>query len=108
MRWYVITKIKVLCPRSGSHRKIKQNDNLCPVLCSRSQPGIKGQYKGPLGLLLHTVAFLVFRSASIAGNQQRQEISIEFSNEQNQIMPIGVIGRCFQIGFNLADNYRQA
>ena len=31
MRWYVIIKIKVLCPRSGSHRKVKQNDNLCPV-----------------------------------------------------------------------------
>ena len=31
MRWYVMIKIKVLCPRSGSHRKVKQNDNLCPV-----------------------------------------------------------------------------
>ena len=31
MRWYVIIKIKALCPRSGSHRKVKQNDNLCPV-----------------------------------------------------------------------------
>ena len=31
MRWYVIIKIKFLCPRSGSHRKVKQNDNLCPV-----------------------------------------------------------------------------
>ena len=31
MRLYVIIKIKVLCPRSGSHRKVKQNDNLCPV-----------------------------------------------------------------------------
>ena len=31
MRWYVMIKTKVLCPRSGSHRKVKQNDNLCPV-----------------------------------------------------------------------------
>ena len=30
MRWYIIIKIKVLCPRSGSHRKVKQNDSLCP------------------------------------------------------------------------------
>ena len=36
-------KIKVLCPRSGSHRKVKKNDSktLVPWLCSRSQPGIK-------------------------------------------------------------------
>ena len=33
MRRYVIIKIKVevICPRSGSHRKVKQNDNFCPV-----------------------------------------------------------------------------
>ena len=27
MSWYVIIKVKVLCPRSGSHREVKQNDN---------------------------------------------------------------------------------
>ena len=31
MRRYAIIRIRVLCPRSGSHRKVKQNDNLCPV-----------------------------------------------------------------------------
>ena len=36
MRRYVIIKIKVLCPRSGSHRKVKQNDNLCPMQDSGS------------------------------------------------------------------------
>ena len=36
MRWYVIIKIKVLCPRSESHRKVKQNDNLCSVQDSGS------------------------------------------------------------------------
>ena len=51
MRWYVKIKIKVLCPRSGSHRKVKQNDNLCPVQDSGSMvtARIKGQYKEPLG-----------------------------------------------------------
>ena len=33
---YVIIKIKVLCPRSGSHRKVKQNDKLRPVQDSGS------------------------------------------------------------------------
>ena len=41
MRWYVIIKIKVLCPRSGSHRKVKQNDNLCPVQGSGSMVLLK-------------------------------------------------------------------
>ena len=51
----VISKIKVLCPRSGSHRKVKQNDNLCPVQDSGSSAVFKvtardqGHYKGPLG-----------------------------------------------------------
>ena len=31
-----IIKIKVLCPRSGSHRKVKRNDNLRPVQDSGS------------------------------------------------------------------------
>ena len=50
-----MVKIKVLCPRSGSHRKVKQNDNLCPVQDSGSLAVLKattrdqGQYKGPLG-----------------------------------------------------------
>ena len=67
MRCYVIIKIKVFCPRSGSHRKVKQNDNLCPVQDSGSLAVFKvtargqGQYKGPFGgHLLHTVTFLVF------------------------------------------------
>ena len=33
---YVIIKIKVLRPRSGSHRKVKQNNNLCPMQDSGS------------------------------------------------------------------------
>ena len=33
---YVIIKIKVLRPRSGSHRKVKQNDNLGPMQDSGS------------------------------------------------------------------------
>ena len=55
MRCYVIIKIKVLCPWSGSHRKVKQNDNLCPVQDSGSLAVFKvtardqGHYKGPLG-----------------------------------------------------------
>ena len=112
MRWYVIIKIKVLCPRSGSHRQVKQNDNLCLVEDSGSMALLKvkareqSHYKGPLGYLLHTVTFLVLQiSFSLAGNQQRQEILIEFHYEQNQIMPLGVIGPCFQICFNLADNW---
>ena len=53
MRWYVIIKIKVLCPRSGSHRKVKQTDNLCSMQDSGSLAVFKvtardqGQYKGP-------------------------------------------------------------
>ena len=55
MSRYVIIKIKVLCPRSGSHRKVKQNDNLCPVQDSGSLALFKvtardqGHYKGPSG-----------------------------------------------------------
>ena len=56
MRWHLVIKIKVLYPRSGSDRKVKQNDNLCPVQDSGSMAvykvkakGIKCQYKGPLG-----------------------------------------------------------
>ena len=41
MSWYVIIKVKVLCPRSGSHRKEKQNDNLCPVQDSGSMALLK-------------------------------------------------------------------
>ena len=50
---YVIIKIKVLCPRSGSHRKVKQNDNFCPVQDSGFLAVFKvtardqSQYKGP-------------------------------------------------------------
>ena len=53
MRCYVIIKIKVLCPRSGSHRKVKPNDNLCPVEDSGSLAVFKvtardqGHYKVP-------------------------------------------------------------
>ena len=44
--------MKVLCPRSGSHRKVIQNDNLCPVQDSGSLAVFKvtardqSQYKG--------------------------------------------------------------
>ena len=50
MRWCVIIKIKVLCPRSESQRKVKQNDFLCPVQDSGSlavfkvTAGDQGQY----------------------------------------------------------------
>ena len=55
MRGYVIIKIKVLCPRSGSHRKVKPNNNLCPVQDSGSLVVFKvtardqGHFKGLLG-----------------------------------------------------------
>ena len=55
MRWYVIIKIKVFCPRSGSHRIVQQNDNLCPVQDSGSLAVFKvtaknqGHFKGPSG-----------------------------------------------------------
>ena len=48
-------QIKVLCSRSGSHRKVKQNDKLCPVQDSGSLVVFKvtardqGHYKGPWG-----------------------------------------------------------
>ena len=47
--------MKVLCPRSGSHRKVKQNDKLHPVQDSGSLAAFKvtardqGHYKGPSG-----------------------------------------------------------
>ena len=50
-----LVKIKVLCPRSGSHRNVKQNDNLCPAQDFGSLAVFKvtawdqGQYKGPSG-----------------------------------------------------------
>ena len=53
MRCYVIIKIKVLCPRSGSNRQVKQNDNLCSLQVSGSLAVLKvtardqGQYKRP-------------------------------------------------------------
>ena len=55
MRLYVIIKIKALCPRSGSHRKVKQFDKLRSVQDSGSLAVFKvtardqGHYKGPLG-----------------------------------------------------------
>ena len=60
----VICQIKFLCPRSGSHRKVKQNDNLCPVQDSGSLAEFKvtardqGHYKGPSG------AFVTFCNIS--------------------------------------------
>ena len=48
-------EIKVLCPRSGSQGKVKQNDNLCAVQDSGSlavfkvTPKAQGHYKGPSG-----------------------------------------------------------
>ena len=60
-------KIKVLCPRSGSHRKVKQYDNLCPVQDSDSLAAFKvtarnqGQYKGPSGAYVtHCNISLIF------------------------------------------------
>ena len=41
MRWYAIIKIKVLCQRSGSLKKVKQNDNLCSVQDSGSMALLK-------------------------------------------------------------------
>ena len=61
----VIIKIKVLCPRSGSHREVKQNDNVCPLQDSGSLAVFKvtardqGNIRGLRGHLLHTVTFLV-------------------------------------------------
>ena len=111
MRWYVIIKIKVPCSRSGSHRKVKQNDNLCPVqdsgcmallnVTARDHRSVKGAFGGFV-TYCNISCFQI--SFNLAGNQQRQEISIEFLYEQNQIMPLEVIGPCFQIGFILADN----
>ena len=55
MRIYVIIKIKVLCLRPRSYRKVKQNDNLPPVQDSGSFAVFKvtardqGHYKGPSG-----------------------------------------------------------
>ena len=55
MRCYVIIKIKVLCPRSGSHRKVKKHDKSHPVQDSGSLAVFKvtardqGHYKGPSG-----------------------------------------------------------
>ena len=105
MIWYVIIKIKVLCPSSGSHRKLEQNNDLCPVqdslvpwLCSRSQPGIEGQYKGPLEAFVTYCSISCFQTSfNLAGIQQRREISIEFHYEQNQIMPLGIIGPFFRL-----------
>ena len=58
MSRHVIINIKVLCPRSGSHRKVKQNDNLCPVQDSGSLAVFKvtardqGHYKGLSGVFV--------------------------------------------------------
>ena len=63
-----------------------------------SQPGIKGQYKGPLGAFVTYCNISPFQiSFNLAGNQQRQEILIAFHYEQNQIMPLGVIGPFFRL-----------
>ena len=71
-----------------------------PWLCSRSQPGIKRQYKGPLGAFATYCNISCFQiSFNLAGNQQRQAISIEFHYEQNQIMPLGVISPCYAPNF---------
>ena len=66
--------------------------------------GSKVSIRGPFGAFVTYCNISCFQiSFSLAGNQQRQEISIEFHYEQNQIMSLGVIRPCFQIGFNLAD-----
>ena len=66
MRCYVIIKIKVLCPRSGSHRKVKQNDTLHPVQDSGSLAVFKvtardqGHYKGPSGAFVTYISCFTF------------------------------------------------
>ena len=46
MRWYVIINFKVLCPRSESHKKVKQNGNLCHVQDSDSMALLKVTARG--------------------------------------------------------------
>ena len=41
MRWDVINRIKVPPPRSGSHRKVKQNEKVRPVQDSDSMAVFK-------------------------------------------------------------------
>ena len=68
MRRYVIINIKVLCPRSESHSKVKQNDKLHPVQDSGSLAVFKvtardrGHYKGPSG------AFVTYCNISCSFN----------------------------------------
>ena len=58
MSLYVIIEIKVLRPRSGSHRKVKQNENLCPVQDSGSMAvfkvtaRVRSQFKRPSEALI--------------------------------------------------------
>ena len=68
-----------------------------------SKVGIRGLW-GPLGAFVRYWNISCFQiSFNLASNHQRQEISIDFHSEQNQIMLLEVIGPCFKIGFNLAD-----
>ena len=70
-------KIKVICPRSGSHRKAKQNDNLRPVQDSGSLAMFKvtargqGHYKGPSG------AFVTYCNISCSGMGEGGEDYLE-------------------------------
>ena len=89
-------QIKVLCPRSGSHRKVKQIDNLCAVQDSGSLAVFKvtamdqGQYKGPSGHFTHcNISFFLI-------------LLTRFSNVVIKIMNIGrrrIIGQASTIGF---------
>ena len=63
MRWYSIIRIKVLCPKSGSHRKVKQNENFIPVKDSGSMAVFKdttsGQRSGAFGgHSIHTCTYI--------------------------------------------------
>ena len=68
---YVIIKIKVRCPRSGSHRKVKQNNKLRPVQDSGSLAVFKvtardqGHYKGPLGAFVTYCNISCFKFADV-------------------------------------------
>ena len=64
-------KIKVLCPRSGSHRKVKQNDKLHPVQDTGSLAVFKvtardqGHYTGPSGAFVTYCNVSCFRKKRI-------------------------------------------
>ena len=92
MSRYVIIKIKVLCPRSGLHRKVKQNDNLCPVQDSASLAVFKvtardqGHYKGPSGAFVTYCNISCSFSTSLGDGSIWADIQILKAVEANQPM----------------------